>query len=134
MAKETGLGWTTCSADNASGSLKDIKNDVTNLEWSTPLNVQETTGLDKSAMERLGLLMDFSGTLNSVFNPATDRIFPVLIAGDMRVARTLTLVISAQTLTNEVLFTDAAMTRAASGEFTGSHPFVLQNGTTPTWS
>lgn len=134
MAKESGLGWTTCSADNASGVLKDIKNDVTNLEFSTPYNVQEITGIDKSAMERLLLLADYQGTLNTVFNPAADRVHAVLVAGDLRVARTLTNVISTKTLSAEVLFSSAAYTRSASGEFTGAHPFALSDGTTPTWS
>jgi hypothetical protein len=134
MAKESGLGWTTCSVDNASSVLKDIKNDVTNLEFSTPYNVQEITGIDKSAMERLLLLADYQGTLNTVFNPAADRVHAVLVAGDLRVARTLTNVISTKSLSAEVLFTDAAYTRAASGEFTGSHPFALADGTTPTWT
>lgn len=134
MAKESGLGWTTCSADNAAGSLQDIKNDVTNLEFSTPYNMQEITGIDKLAMERLALLADYQGTLNTIFNPSANRMHAVLVAGDLRVIRTLTNVISGKTLTAEVLFSDAALTRAASGEFTGSHPFALADGTTPTWS
>lgn len=133
MAKESGLGWTTCSVDNASSSLQDVKNDITNLEFATPYNVQEITGIDKSAMERLLLLADFSGTLNAVFNPSANRIHAVM-SGDLRVIRTLSLVISTKTLSNEVLFTDYALTRAASGEFTSSHPFVLADGTTPTWA
>lgn len=133
MAKETGLGWTTCSTDNAAGSLQDIKNDVTNLEFATPYNVQEITGIDKSAMERLHLLKDYTGTLNSVFNPSANRVHAVM-SGDLRVVRTLTLVISGKTLTNEVLYSDYALTRAASGEFTASHPFALADGTEPTWA
>lgn len=133
MAKESGLGWTTCSVDNAASALQDVKNDVTNLEFATPYNMQEITGIDKSAVERLALLKDYTGTLNSVFNPAANRIHAVM-SGDLRVPRTLTLVISAQTLTNEVLFSDYALTRAAGGEFTATHPFALQDGTEPAWS
>lgn len=133
MAKVSGLGWTTCSVDDAASALQDIKNDLTNIEFATPYNVQEITGLDKSAMERLLLLADFSGTLNSVFNPSANKIHAVM-SGDLRVIRTLSIVVSAKTLPNEVLFTDYHLTRAASGEFTGSHPFVLADGTTPTWS
>jgi hypothetical protein len=46
----------------------------------------------------------------------------------------MVIVISGQTLTNDVLFTDYALTRAAGGEFTAQHPFVLQSGTVPTWA
>ncbi len=133
MAKETGLGWTTCSVDNASASLQDIKNDVTNLDISTPSNLMEVTGIDKFAMERLALLQDGTGTLNTVFNPASNRAHAVL-SGDLRVVRTITNVISAKTLSMEVLFSDYALTRGAGGEFTGSSPFSLADGTVPTWA
>lgn len=133
MAKVSGLGWTTCSVDDAAGSLKDLRNDFTNIEFATPYNVQEITGLDKSAMERLLLLADFNGTLNSVFNPSANQVHAVM-SGDLRVIRTLSIVVSTKSLPNEVLFTDYHLTRAASGEFTAAHPFVLADGTTPTWA
>lgn len=132
MAKETGLGWTTLTVDNDAGSGKDIKNDVTEFDFSMPYAVQETTGVDKYAKERLALLADFSGSLKSVFNPAADRQH-VVLGGNLRVARTLALEVSTKTLSNEVLLTDYAGTRAASGEFTFSSPFVLSDGTVPTW-
>lgn len=133
MAKTSGLGWTTCSVDNALSVLKDIKNDVTNLEFSTPYNLQEITGIDKSAMERLSLLADFTGTLSGVFNPTTDRIHAVM-SGDLRVIRTLSLAVAGVSLPNEVLFSDYALSRGAGGEFTTSSPFSLADGTTPTWA
>ncbi len=95
MAKENGLGWTTCSADTSAGSLKAIVNDVNSLEYSTPRAVIETTGLDKSAMERLHGLADFSATLNGTFNDETDFSHDVFKVLDS--ARTLTLVMSGQT-------------------------------------
>ena len=133
MAKETGLGWTTLSVDDEGGTPRDIRNDLTNLDFATPYNMQEVTGIDKFAIERLPLLADFSGTLNSVFNPTVNRVHDVF-NGNLRVVRTMSIVISAQTLPNEVLFTDYALTRAAGGEFTAQHPFVLADGTVPTWA
>jgi hypothetical protein len=133
MAKVSGLGWTTCSVDDAASTLRDVRNDCTNLEISTPYNIQEITGLDKSAMERLSLLADLQGTLNSVFNPSANQIHAVM-SGDLRVVRTVTNTVSAKTLSGECLFTDYALTRAATGEFTAQHPFVLADGTTPTWA
>lgn len=133
MAKTTGLGWTTCSVDNASSSLQDIKNDVTNLEFATPYNLQEVTGIDKSAMERLSLLADFSGSLSGVFNPSANRIHAVM-SGDLRVVRTLSLAVAGVSLPNEVLFSDYALSRAAGGEFTTTSPFSLADGTVPTWA
>ena len=133
MAKETGLGWTTLNVDNASAAAQDVKNDVTNLDISTPYGSQEVTGIDKFAMERLALLADFSGTLNAVFNPAANRIHAVM-SGDLRVVRTLALTVSSKSLSNEVLFSDYALTRAAGGELTAACPFALADGTVPTWS
>jgi hypothetical protein len=135
MAKETGLGWTTLSVDDSGGSVKDIKNDITNFEFATPRAVQDVTGVDKSAMERLLLLADFSITLNGVFNDAADRAHAVFkTVPSSSVARTVSLAVSGQTLNNETLFTDYALTRAASGELTFSAPGVLADGTVPTWS
>lgn len=133
MAKETGLGQTRLSLDDDGGTLRDIRNDVTNWDLSTPYNVQETTGVDKYAKERLALLADLSGTLNAVFNPAANQIHSVL-SGNLRTARTLGVTISAQILDAEVLVTDYAITRAAGGELTAQAPFVLSNGVVPDWT
>lgn len=135
MAKEGGLGWTTLSVDNSSGLAKVIKNDVTNLQFATPRAVQDVTGVDKSAMERLLLLADFSITLNGVFNDATDFSHDVFkTVPSTSVARTVTLTVSGNTLANEVLFTDYPLTRSNSGELTWAVPGVLADGTVPTWT
>lgn len=135
MAKESGLGITTLSVDNSSGTAKAIKNDITNFQFATPRAVQDVTGVDKSAMERLLLLADFSITLNGVFNDATDASHDVFkTVPSTSVARTVTLVHSGQTLANECLFTDYAFTRGADGALTWSAPGVLSDGTVPTWA
>lgn len=133
MAKESGLGWTTFSVDDDTSTLRDIRNDSTNLEFSTPYNTQDVTGLDKSAVERLALLADFSGTDNGVFNDAANASHAVF-SGDLRVIRTVSIVVSGQSLSNECLLTDYALTRAAGGEFTWQVPFVLADGTVPNWT
>ena len=93
------------------------------------------TGIDKSAMERLLLLADFSGTLNGVFDDGANLAHATLkTVPSTSVLRTLSLNISGQTLAGEVLVTDYAFTRSAAGELTWSAPFVLADGTTPTWS
>lgn len=133
MAKESGLGWTTLSVDTSAPALTDIKNDVTNFEFATPRAVQDITGVDKSAIERLLLLADFSITLNGVFNDASSHtVFKDI--GSTSVTRTVSLEVSGQTLSNECLLTDYNLTRADSGELTWSVPGVLQSGTAPTWS
>ena len=72
MAKQSGLGWTTLSVDDSSGTAQDIRNDITNFQFATPRAVQDVTGVDKSAIERILLLADFSITLNGVFNEAAN--------------------------------------------------------------
>lgn len=135
MAKENGLGWTTLSVDDSAGVAKAIKNDVTNFSFATPRGVQDVTGVDKSAYERLLLLADFSITLNGVFNDATGLSHDVFKTVPLTsVARTVTLVVSGDTLPNETLFTDYALTRAQSGELTWTAPGVLADGTVPTWA
>lgn len=135
MAKESGLGWTTCSVDDATGTPQDIRNDVTNLQFATPRAVQDVTGVDKSAMERLLLLADFSITLNGVFNDAANKSHAVFkTVPSTSVARTVSLAVSGQTLTNEVVLTDYPLSRSDSGELTWAVPGVLSDGTVPTWS
>lgn len=135
MAKESGLGWSTLSVDDASGTVCDIKNDITNLEFATPRAVQDVTGVDKSAFERLLLLADFSITLNGVFNDAASKSHAVFkTVPSTSVARTVSLAVSGQTLANEVLFTDYPITRGNDGALTWSSPGVLADGTVPTWT
>lgn len=51
--KVSGLG-ATVSVDDGSGSLQAITNDVTEFSISTPIALQDITGVDKLAHERLG--------------------------------------------------------------------------------
>jgi hypothetical protein len=134
MAKESGLGFSV-AVDDAAAAAQTISNDITNLAFATPRGVQDVTGVDKSAMERLLLLADFSVTLNGVFNDAANLSHAVLkTVPSTSVQRTVTLGISGQTLANECLFSDYSLTRAADGAFTWTSPGVLANGTVPTWS
>jgi hypothetical protein len=135
MAKETGLGWTTLSVDDSGGSPVAIKNDVTNFQFATPRGVQDVTGVDKSAMERLLLLADFSITLNGVFNDdAAGSHIVFKTVPTTSVQRTTTLVVSGQTIAPELLYTDYNLTRNADGSLTWTAPGVLANGTAPAWS
>lgn len=135
MAKESGLGWTTLSVDDSAGTARDIRNDITNFSFATPREAQDVTGIDKSAMERLLLLADFSIDLNGVFNDAANLSHAVFkTVPSTSVARTVSLAVSGQTLANECLFTDYALTRSSSGELTWAAPGVLSDGTVPTWS
>ena len=134
MAKEGGFPFTV-SVDDSVPTLRDISNDVTNFQFATPRGVQDVTGVDKSALERLLLLADFSVTLNGVFNDATNfshSVFKTVPSSSIQ--RTVTLAVSGQSLSNECVFSDYSITRAQDGSLVWTAPGVLANGAVPTWS
>jgi hypothetical protein len=124
------------SVDDSGGTVRAIKNDVTNWQLSTPRGVQDITGVDKSAMERLLLLADASVTLNGVFNAngttGAHDVFKTVPSTSVN--RTVTMTVNGVTMAFEALFSDYALTRAQSGELTWSAPGVLSDGSVPTWA
>jgi len=134
MAKESGIGFSV-TVDNSAGAGKDISNDVTSLQFSTPRGVQEVTGVDVAAVERILLLADFSVGFGGVFNDEADMSHAVFsTVPSTSVERTTALAHSGQTLSVETLFTDYAISRSDSGELPWTVPGVLADGTVPTWS
>jgi hypothetical protein len=134
MAKTSGVGWTTLNVDLSDGTtVTDIRNDVTNLQFATPRAVTDVTGIDKSAIERLLLLADFSITLNGQWN-STGVHLVLKTVPSTSVARTTTLGVAGVSLPNEVLYTDYAITRDAGGDLNWSSPGVLANGVVPVWA
>ena len=71
MAKQSGLG-DYLAVDDSSGTARDISNDVTNATFNNGTALQEVTGIDKSAVERLQLLGDGTVSINGVFNSASN--------------------------------------------------------------
>lgn len=140
MAKQSGLG-SVIKVDDGSASAQTISNDVTNYQFSTPRAVQDITGVDKSANERLLLLADFSVTLNGVFNYADSNmshdVFKTI--SSTSVTRTVELnPVGTSTgnpkLSCECVLTDYQITRSNSGELTWQVPGSLQDGTAPAWT
>jgi hypothetical protein len=140
VAKESGLGFTTLSIADNTVTLRDIREDVTAFESSTPREMQEVTGVDKFAMERLALLADMSVTLNGVFDDASNKAHAVFSTVTLAAAvpRTFTFTHSGQTLgttgTPTLWFTDYSLNRGNNGSLTWAAPGVLANGVVPTWS
>jgi hypothetical protein len=135
MAKTSGLSWTTLTVADASSSAQDLRNDVTNFQFSTPRAVQDVTGVDKAANERLLLLADFSITLNGVFNPganASHAVFSTIPSTSVN--RAVALTVSGKSLTANCVLTDYNLTRATGGALTWSVPGSLADGATPAWS
>lgn len=134
MAKESGIGM-TLTVDDGGGQGRAITNDVTSVTFGTPRAQQDVTGLDKSAMERLLLLADFTMTINFVFNDTADTgAFQVFKSYTSNSTRTVVLVHSSQTLTAECVLTDVSYNRGQDGSLTGTATLVLANGTAAAWS
>jgi hypothetical protein len=138
MAKESGLAWTALDVDDAGSTAQDLREDVNSFSFSTPINVAEVTGIDKSAVERLLLLRDFSINLQGTFDDDTaDSVHDVFadIMAAAATSRTTLITVSGQSLSGlEVLYTDYALNRQADGQLTFTVPGVLANGTIPAWS
>ena len=134
MAKESGLGMTV-AIDDSGTTARTISNDITSIDWATPREEQDITGLDKSARERLLLLADFTVSISGVFNDASNMSHDVFkTVPSSSVARTTTLTISSQVLAGELFYTDYALGRSSSGELTWSAPGALAAGAVPTWA
>ena len=134
MAKESGLGMTV-AIDDSGTTARTISNDITSIDWATPREEQDITGLDKSAHERLLLLADFSVSISGVFNDASNMSHAVFATvSSTSVARTVTITISGQVLACEAFFSDYALSRSSSGELTWSAPGALSGGAVPTWA
>lgn len=134
MAKEGGMG-ASIAVDDSAGTPRTISNDITNFTFSTPRGAQDTTGVDKSALERLLLLADFSFTPNGVFNDASNLSHSTFrTVPSTSVLRTTTINVSGQVLAGELLYTDYALTRGQDGSLTWTAPGVLGDGTVPTWA
>jgi hypothetical protein len=139
LAKVSGLGGAVLVQDAAS-AVQTITNDITNYAFTTPRAVQDVTGVDKPANERILLLADYSVTLNGVFNQATNMSHAVFSTiPSTNVTRSVELDVTGVTTGLPVmkvncLLTDYQITRAATGELTFQVPGQLADGATPTWT
>lgn len=133
----SGLAQTSLSVDDAGGVQRDIRNDITAWSLKTPRAVQETTGIDKSAIERLLLLADVQYTLDGVFNPAATTSSHAVLssAPSTAVNRTITFVVGGATLgPTENVLTSYDIKRSAKGELTFASVLMLADGAIPAWS
>lgn len=134
MAKTTGIGMTV-TIDDADGTGRAITNDITSINFNTSRGVQDVTGLDKAAMERLLLLNDFNCDITAVFNPAANpSMFGVFSTPADNDTRTVVIVVGGKTMTAECIMSNVAWSRNSDGSFTASANFQLANGTAAAWS
>ena len=133
MAKSSGMGMTV-TIDNESGTGQNVSNDITNLTFNTTRGMQDITGVDKSAMERLLLLSDFQMNATFVWNAAANpSSWGLLSTYTDNDTRTVVIVVGGKTLTAECVLGDVAWSMSG-GYLSASATFQLANGTAAAWS
>ena len=126
MAKSSGLTTSVTIASN------DISNDVTSINVDTPYGVQDITGLDKSAVERILLRADLTGTVTGVFNTTASKSHATLKTPG---SKTFVIVYPGPaTLTFTAVTTNYALTMGTDGSLTWSVNFQLSSGTAAAWT
>jgi hypothetical protein len=126
MAKSSGLTTSVTVAGN------NISNDVISIDVDTPYGVQDITGLDKSAVERLTLLADCTGTMTGVFNTTASMSHATLKTPG---SKTFVVVYpGTATLTFTAITTGYSLTRAQDGSLVWTVPFQLSSGTAAAWT
>lgn len=138
MAKISGLGATITVAD-ASASSRTISNDITDFTLAMPVALQDITGVDKSAHEKLALLRDLNVSLKGVFNSAANMSHAVFSTITTTASNRATSVYptsnnSTPVMTANLLYSAYNLTRGAAGELTFQADGTLADGATPTWA
>jgi hypothetical protein len=139
MAKTTGLGAQIIVGDAAADEANTITNDVNEFNFSTPRGIQDTTGVDKSAHERLLLLADYSVSMKGVLNTADDMSHDVFsTVPSTSAVRSCSIAPTSNNATPilvvNVYFSDYAITRSNTGELVWDVKGDLADGAVPTWA
>lgn len=138
MAKTSGLGATISVADSG-GTPRTISNDVTDFTIATPVALQNITGVDKSAIERLALLRDYKLGLKGVVNVAANMSHAVLSTVTSSANTRATSVYptssgSSPVMTANLLFDSYDISRGNDGALTWQSNGNLADGAVPTWA
>lgn len=142
MAKQSGVP-SKVQVDDAGGTLRDISCDIGTFTIGTPRNMQDVTGLCKSAIERLVLLADGMVEMTGFFNPAANLSHDTLKSvTSSQAIRTVTIDLpiagaigtGGPRISMEMLFDDYRVTRGQDGSLSWSTTARLADGTVPSWT
>lgn len=138
MAKTSGLGATVTVADSG-GTPRTISDDITDFTLATPVALQDTTGLDVSAHQKLALLRDLTVGLKMVFNAAANMshaVFSTITTSPNNRATSIFPTSNGSTpvMTANLLYSAYNLTRAADGALTTQADGTLADGAIPTWA
>ena len=137
MAKQTGLG-DYVAVDDSGGTVRDISNDISaGYGINIAQELVETTGLDKSARERITGMSDGDVTLTGTFNAASNKSHDVFKT--RTTARTFDLRVGGNSSSNpklamEMVVANYTITRDAAGALTWTATLNLADGTVPAWT
>jgi len=138
LSKTNGLGATIDVADSG-GTSRTISNDITDFTLSTPVALQNVTGVDKSAKEELALLRDLTVQFKGVFNAAANMshaVFSTITTNPTNRATSVypTSSGSSPVMTANVLYSTYDVARGNDGALTTSANGSLADGAIPTWA
>lgn len=139
MSKISGLPMTVTVQDSGAVA-RDLSNDLSDISVSTPRGMQDITGLDKSAVERLLLLADGKVVLKGTFNAAANKshdVFKTIPSTSVNRAVVMTFPptgTGAPQLTMNMVLSDYQVVRAANGSLTWTVQCDLADGAVPTWA
>jgi len=136
MAKQTGLG-DYLAIDDSGGTARDISNDLTDYGINIAQELIETTGLDKSARERITGVSDSDVTITGIFNAASNRSHDVFKTRTG--TRTFDLRVGGNSSSNpklamEMQVASYNITRGTDGALGFSAGLNLADGTVPVWT
>jgi len=133
MAKVTGV-VSTFNLDNSGGTAVDISSYVTSITANTTQGQQDVTGLDKAALERLGLLKDVSIAIGGAWGTVLHNVLKAAPASNATRTAAIGFSNAAATLTAEVNAQDYNLSRGADGSLTWTATLVNANGNAPVWT
>ena len=135
MAKLSGLG-ASLAVDDSGGTARTVSNDILSISVSTPRGMQDVSGMNVSAMERLLLRADGKFDYAYVFNDtvSTGSFAVFSTASSTSVTRTHTYTVQSKVLAGEYLIPDFPLALGADGALTGSISAVLNSTVVPTWA
>jgi hypothetical protein len=111
---------------------QNISNDVLSFSFDTPYGTQEITGLDKSAVERLLLRADASGSFTFAFNVDANRSHAILKTPGSKTF--VILFAGAATATFTAITTNYGLNVAEDGSVLGNFNWALSSGTAVAWT
>ena len=136
MAKQTGLG-DYLAVDDSGGTARDIINDIGDYGINIAQELIDTTGLDKSARERITGMSDSDVTITGFFNAASNKSHDVFKTRTG--TRTFDLRIGGNSSSNpklamEMQVASYNITRGSDGSLGFTAGMNLADGTVPAWT